>query len=172
MAFAPAGSSTADFLRRVIVRDLETLRRELRAYPDERMIWACPAGAPNAAGTLALHLCGNLQHFIGAQLGSTGYVRNRDAEFADRDVPLAELELRIDRTRDAVQATLGDPAPPDLDSDYPLEVVGLRLSTGLFLLHLSTHLAYHLGQIDYHRRIVTGASDGVGAVSIPALADR
>ncbi len=171
MASTSVGSITADALRRVIVRELDTLRRQLRAYPEERSIWACPAGAPNSAGTLALHLCGNLQHFIGAQLGGTGYVRDRDAEFADRDVPLGELEQRIDRTRDAVETTLGGSRPPDMSALYPLVVGGVRLPTGLFLLHLATHLAYHLGQIDYHRRMATRVRDGVGAVSIPALTD-
>jgi hypothetical protein len=146
------------------------VRRELRAFPDEDLIWAHPPGAPNSAGTLALHLCGNLQHFIGAQLGATGYVRDRDAEFSDRGVPLVELERRIDQTQDAVEGTLRLGAI-DLDAEYPLEVAGVRLSTRTFLLHLTSHLAYHLGQIDYHRRIVTGRSDGVGAVSIPALAE-
>lgn len=168
MASPPDDNPTVDALRRVLVRDLETLRRELRAYPDERRIWTCPAGVPNSAGTLALHLCGNLQHFIGAQLGHTGYVRDRDAEFADRDVPLAELERAIDGTQAAIETTLTGGAI-DLDAQYPLEVAGVRLSTRTFLLHLASHLAYHLGQIDYHRRLVTGSSEGVGAVAIPAL---
>jgi hypothetical protein len=163
------GDATADALRRLLIRDLEAVRRELRAFPDEGLIWAHPPGAPNSAGTLALHLCGNLQHFVGAQLGATGYVRDRDAEFSDRDVPLAELERRIDQTQAAVEVTLAL-GVIDLDAEYPLEVAGVRLSTRTFLLHLTSHLAYHLGQIDYHRRIVTGTSDGVGAVAIPDLA--
>lgn len=168
MSSRQQGDTTADSLRRIFVRDLEALGRELRAFPDERLIWAVPGGVPNSAGTLALHLCGNLLHFLGAQLGGTGYVRDRDAEFADRDVSLADLERRIDQTRAVVEATLGSGI--DLGAEYPLEVAGVRLSTRTFLLHLASHLAYHLGQIDYHRRIVTGRHDGVGAVAIPPLA--
>jgi hypothetical protein len=171
MPSTPDTDATRDALRRILVRDLEALRRELRAYPDERLLWAAPSGVPNSAGTLALHLCGNLRHFVGAQLGRTGYVRDRDAEFADRDVPLAELERAIDGTRADIEATLRGGAI-DLDAEYPLEVAGVRLSTRTFLFHLVSHLAYHLGQIDYHRRLVTGGSEGVGAVAIPPLAGR
>jgi hypothetical protein len=160
-----------DFLRRVLTRDLTALRKELQAYAQEAMLWTCAPGIPNSAGTLGLHLTGNLQHFIGAQLGATGYQRDRDAEFGDRDVPLRELEARIDRTIEAVNETLKDIPEEQLAKPYPLEFNGLRLPTGLFLLHLTTHLAYHLGQLDYHRRAVTRVSTGVGAQSIAELAE-
>ena len=75
----------------ILDRELRTLRRELEAYPDERQLWQEVPGLPNSAGTLALHLTGNLQHYIGACWGGTGYVRNRDAEFGQRDVPRSEL---------------------------------------------------------------------------------
>jgi len=158
-----------DFLRRVLTRDLTALRKELSAYAKEEVLWTCPPGIPNSAGTLVLHLTGNLQHFVGAQIGGTGYQRDRAAEFEDRDVPLRELEARIDRTIEAVNETLNEMSEEQLAQPYPIEFKGLRLPTGLFLLHLTTHLAYHLGQLDYHRRAVTGNSRGVGAQSMPEL---
>ncbi len=105
-------------------------------------------------------------------LGRTGYQRDRAAEFADRGVPRKELEARIDQTLEAVGTTLADLTDAGLHEDYPLDFGGMTLSVGLFLTHLATHLAYHLGQIDYHRRVVTGQSAGVGAQSIPQLVER
>jgi len=158
-----------DILTRVLLRDLDTFRREIAAYAREDDLWAVPAGIQNSAGTLARHAAGNLQHFIGAQLGATGYVRNRDAEFAATTVPRAELEAELVRAMEAVRTTLGALPAARLAEPYPLEVGGVRPPTGMFLVHLATHLAYHLGQVDYHRRLVTGNGDTVGAQSVPAL---
>ncbi len=161
----------ADSLRRVIVRDLQALREELRAYEDERDIWKCPSGIKNSTGTLALHAVGNLQHYVGAQFGNTGYVRDRDAEFADRNVPVKDIEGRIDRTIAAIDSALGAMDAETLETEFPVEIAGTRLPTGLALLHLAVHLGYHLGQIDYHRRLVTGKPDTVEAQSVKALVD-
>ena len=159
-------------LSRLLARELTTLRDELLAYPDERSIWALPKGVPNSGGNLSLHLTGNLRWFIGAQLGATGYVRDRDAEFARRDVPRAELIAQAEAAKDEVTRTLATLDPAAFDAPYPLEVAGVRLATGRFLMHLEGHFAYHLGQLDYHRRIVTGSSVSVGALPMSALADR
>ena len=109
---------TAD-LAALLDRDLRTLRRELEAYPDERQIWQRVPGLANSAGTLALHLAGNLQHYVGARLGGTGYVRDRDAEFARRGVPRAELIAGIERARAAVAAGLGAVGAEELAAEYP-----------------------------------------------------
>jgi len=159
-------------LSRLLARELATLRDELLAYPDELAIWSMPAGVPNSAGNLALHLVGNIRWFIGAQLGASGYVRDRDAEFARRNVPRAEILEQVRLAIDEVTRTIAALDPASLDAPYPQEVGGLRFTTGRFLLHLEGHFGYHLGQIDYHRRIVTGNSTGVGALSLPALAER
>jgi len=99
-------SNFAADLAALLDRDLRALRRELEAYPDERQIWQQVPGLPNTAGTLALHLAGNLQHYIGAQFGGTGYVRDRDAEFARRGVSRAELVAEIERARVAIRTGL------------------------------------------------------------------
>jgi len=145
-------------------RDLRALGRELEAYPDERQIWREVPGLPNSAGTLALHLAGNVQHYIGARWGGTGYVRDRDAEFARRAVPRAELLAEVERARKAVAAGLERVPPGALDEDYPETIGHSRIRTSDYLLHLCTHFAYHLGQLDAHRRLVTGHAQGVGAL--------
>ncbi len=156
-------------LRDVLVRDLEGLQRELNAYPNETDLWALPSGIPNSAGTLALHMCGNIRHFIGARLGETGYMRDRDAEFDRRDVPRAELVAEIDRAIADVRAALSALPVEDLENPFPDAVGGVRLQTGDFLLHLVAHFGYHLGQVDYHRRSVTGVSKPVGIMSPKGL---
>jgi uncharacterized damage-inducible protein DinB len=152
----------------ILDRDLGTLRRELEAYPDERDIWRLPPGVTNSAGTLALHLAGNLQHFLGATLGGTGYVRNRPAEFATRDLLRAAILQEVEAARAAVRL-VADQAV-ELDADYPEVIGGVKVNTGDYLVHLVSHFAYHLGQIDYHRRVVTGQTNGVGAVRVLELA--
>ena len=159
-------------VRSVLLRELAALRRSVEAYPDDASLWAAPPGAPNAGGTLALHLAGNLQHYVGAVLGGSGYVRDRDAEFARRDVPRAAILAEIDRARGAVERgmeTLGDES---LDGAYPEAIGGRSLTMGDFLVHLATHLAYHLGQLDYHRRLVTGERRSIGAIASAELPAR
>lgn len=148
----------------ILERDLQTLRREVEAYPDERGLWQAVPGISNTAGTLALHLTGNLQHYVGARLGGTGYVRDRAAEFARRNVPRAELLREIDAARSAVRLGLAHLSEAQLAADYPESIAGVRVATGDYLVHLTTHFAYHLGQLDYHRRVVTGNASGVGAM--------
>ena len=151
-------------LAAMLDRDLRTLRRELEAYPDEPQIWQVVPGLANTGGTLALHLAGNLQHYVGARWGGTGYVRNRDAEFGRRGVPRAELIAEIERARAAVAAGLGAVRQEELDAEFPELIGGCRVRTGDFLVHTVAHFTYHLGQVDSHRRVVTGNADGVGAV--------
>lgn len=148
----------------ILARDLRTLGREVEAYPDDRTLWQEVPGISNVAGTLVLHLAGNLQHYIGARLGGSGYVRDRSAEFARRDVPRSELLRQIEAARTAVKAALSGAVSPDLDAEFPEVVAGKRVATGDYLVHLTTHFAYHLGQIDYHRRVVTGAALAVDAI--------
>jgi hypothetical protein len=116
------------------------------------------------AGTLVLHLAGNIQHYLGARLGDTGYVRDRPAEFARRGVARRELVREIEAARAAVKAALSGPSAPDPGADFPETVGGVKVATGEYLVHLTTHFAYHLGQIDYHRRFVTGQGTAIDAM--------
>jgi uncharacterized damage-inducible protein DinB len=153
----------------VITRDLKAVRRELEGYSDESDIWRLPPGIANSAGTLALHLAGNLQHFIGGVLGGTGYRRDRAAEFSRRDVARAELLAQIEAAMVAVEQGLAQVSDGALAAEYPERVGGHTVTTGEWLVHLVAHLGYHLGQVDYHRRLVTGRGETVGALAIPEL---
>ena len=145
-------------LRKVLTelfeRDLDKLKIELQEYHVEADIWKVSEGISNSAGNLCLHLNGNLKHFFGAVLGSSGYVRDRDAEFANKDVSRSEMIADIDATKNVVLSTLAELTDVDLGKPYPIEVFGHPMTTAFFLTHLATHLDYHLGQINYHRRLL------------------
>lgn len=150
----------------MLLRELRAVDRQIAAYPDDASLWQTPAGISNSGGNLALHAAGNLRHFIGAVLGDSGYVRDRDAEFSSkglsRDQLRAEVQAAIadiDRAFDRISAA-------QLEAPYPLLVRERRLRTADFLMHLAVHLGYHLGQIDYHRRILTPSPQGADAVSV------
>ena len=156
-------------LKTIVTRELAAVKRELEAYPDDASVWRVIPGTPNSGGTLALHLAGNIRHFFGSILAQDGYVRNRDAEFASRDVPRAELIAGIDAAIASVERTLAQLDDAAIRRPYPEPIAKRTVSTGVFLLHLASHLGYHLGQIDYHRRAVTGDAKGVDAVSVREL---
>lgn len=148
-------SRAIDSLKLIFERDLNILKTELEAYQDEARIWETKGSITNCAGNLFLHLCGNLKHFIGAVLGDTGYIRERDREFGDKNVPKADIATNIDETKEAVLTTLEKLDPSKLEEDFPINVFqGKPINTHVFLIHLSGHLTYHLGQINYHRRIL------------------
>lgn len=143
-------------LKDLYERDLKKLRIEIEGYADETAMWKTDGEIPNSGGNLALHLVGNLKHFIGAVLGSSGYVRERDLEFSTKGTPRAELLQMIDETIADVAAGLDTVTQKQLEQEYPIAVFADRtepMTTGWFLVHLATHLSYHLGQINYHRRL-------------------
>lgn len=145
-------------LRKVLAelyeRDLDKLKTEVQSFANEEDLWKTAEGITNSAGNLCQHLTGNLKHFFGAVLGKSGYVRDRDAEFANKNISRSELLADIDATRNVVLSTLAELVEEDLDKVYPIEVFGKPMTTGFFLTHLATHFNYHLGQINYHRRLV------------------
>ncbi len=140
-------------LRKLFKRDLDKLKKEISAYQDEANMWKVEKQINNSAGNLCLHLIGNLNWFIGAQLGNSGYIRKRDLEFSQKNIPVTELLTQIDKTIAIVDSTLEALKEETLAEIYPINVFKEEISTELFLAHLSTHLAYHLGQINYHRRM-------------------
>jgi hypothetical protein len=154
------------------LRELETLEAEIAAYPSDADLWKLSPGITNSGGTLALHLCGNLQHFLGACLGSSGYVRDRAAEFSQRGLSRDALVQRIRSTHAVVQRVFQNIDAEQLQRDFPEAVGGVTLNTAAFLAHLASHLAFHLGQIDFHRRLSTGAPPIAGAVAVSALAPK
>jgi hypothetical protein len=138
----------------IFERDLLQLKKEIESYDDENKLWIIREGTSNSAGNLCLHLIGNLNHFIGATLGNTGYVRNRDDEFSLKNISRKELLNNIDKTIGIVKTSLGNLSDKDFEKDFPLEKHGKIVTTNFMLLHLVTHFNYHLGQINYHRRLI------------------
>lgn len=141
-------------LKSLYNRDLNKLKAEIEAYQHEAVIWKTDKNISNSAGNLCLHLIGNLSHFIGAQLGNTGYIRNRELEFSLKNIPRSELTEKIEALQSMINTVLGSLNPEDLEKEYPLIVFEDKMTTGYFLIHLITHLDYHLGQINYHRRLL------------------
>lgn len=159
----------SESIRTIFLRELRALRREVEAYPNEKDIWEVPAGIGNSAGTLALHLAGNLQHYLGARLGGTNYVRNRDAEFSRRGVSRTDILEELDAANIAISRAFERLTDSDLVETYPEKISGTAITTGEWLVHLVAHTGYHLGQIDYHRRLVTGDPRTVDVISVREL---
>jgi uncharacterized damage-inducible protein DinB len=141
-------------LNNLFCRDLRLLKEEILKYKNAQNLWKTNKNIANSGGNLCLHLIGNLQHFIGAQLGDTGYVRDRNMEFSEKDVSLEKLSIMIDEVIDMISHTLSKIKELKLKEIYPIEVFGKPMTIGYFLMHLSGHLRYHLGQINYHRRLL------------------
>ena len=141
-------------LKLLFERDLKKLRVEIEAYKTEKNIWQVEKNIKNSAGNLCLHIIGNLNWYVGAQLGATGYIRHRELEFSSTNIPKDDLLLEIDKTRSVLDNTLDKITSNQLELEYPILVFDKKTTTYYFLIHLTTHLAYHLGQINYHRRLI------------------
>jgi Protein of unknown function (DUF1572) len=153
------------------LREIATLERELDLYPDNASVWIELPGLPNPAGNLLLHLAGSLQHFFGATLGKTGYQRNREAEFTKRNVSRTDLKQELSNARQGVIAAFEHLTEDRLTDIFPVQFADAPFSIRLTLLQFLGHLAYHLGQIDYHRRVVTGNSASANAIAASDLTD-
>lgn len=145
---------TVEIIKSLLNRDLNKLKLEIDSYKDENIIWHIEKSISNSAGNLCLHLIGNLNTYVGAQIGNTDYIRNRELEFSTPSVPKNTLILQIDATIAVINEALDNVIEADLIQDHPYLVFESKTSVGFLLLHLSTHLAYHLGQINYHRRLL------------------
>ena len=139
---------------KLMLRDLDRLKDNINSYENEDILWKTDKDITNSAGNLCLHLCGNLQHFLGHVILKTDYVRDRPYEFGGGPETKDQLFSHIEETKKIVTA-LGDHLTEEiLAKDYPLEVLGHKMSVGYFIIHLYGHLNYHLGQINYSRRLL------------------
>jgi hypothetical protein len=141
-------------LKLLFDRDLKKLKKEIELYHHEQKIWQVENTIANSAGNLCLHLIGNLNYFIGKEIGKTGYIRNRELEFTLKNISKVELLKKIDETILVVSHSLDQLTPEELTKEYPILIFEKATSTEYFLVHLTTHLNYHLGQINYHRRLL------------------
>lgn len=145
---------TIEILKSLYNRDLNKLKVEIESYQNEESLWKIDKNISNSGGNLCLHLLGNLNTYIGAELGKTGYVRQRDLEFSLKNIPKTELLEKLETLIEIVNSTLEKLSDDDLKKDYPQESLGYKMTTEYFLIHLLSHLNYHLGQINYHRRLM------------------
>ena len=155
--------------RALLLRELDTFAREVEAFPSDDLVWQTVPGVTNSAGHLAQHVAGNLQHFVGALLGGSGYVRQREAEFSSPLRTRAELVTELRRAAAAVETTFAGRSLGDFPAVYPADLAGSRLPTSLFLAQLEAHLAFHLGQAGYLRRMLTGDNAPSGALALKEL---
>jgi uncharacterized damage-inducible protein DinB len=161
-------SVTADICR-MLLREIATFRREVELFPDDESLWKTVPGITNPAGNLALHIAGNLRHFVGAVLGKTGYVRDRDAEFATRAGTREMVVSALDAAETDVAGTFAALDEAAMAAPYPSPPKGVEVTTQRWLIHLASHAAFHLGQAGYLRRIITGNGATADTVSVKAL---
>lgn len=143
-------------LELLYLRDLDRLKAELIAYNNASIMWETPGEIANSAGNLCLHLLGNLNHFIGTHLGGTSYVRQRPLEFSVKNVQVTTMISQIDDLKIVISKALKGLKLEQLEADYPILVFSdqRQVTIGFMLQHLLGHLNYHLGQINYHRRLL------------------
>lgn len=148
----------AQTLRKILLRDLAKLKQEIGLYTSEAALWKIEKNIANSAGNLCLHLVGNLNAYIGSELGKTGYVRQRDLEFSSKNIPQQELIKKIEATIEVVDRVLSTFPEEKMQEEFPLLVLPEKTSNEFFLVHLTAHFSYHLGQINYHRRLIDTAN--------------
>lgn len=142
------------YIEEILDRDLNSLKNEISGFKNQADLWKIQGEIKNPAGVLSQHLCGNLKHFIGATLGNTGYVRNREEEFSQTGISVETLLKNVNETIVVVKKILSSLNESDLDKPYPIPFLGKEVKTGELLLILQSHFAYHLGQINYLRRMI------------------
>ena len=144
------------WLMEILENELNKLKQEINLYKDEKDLWIIKGEILNSGGNLCLHLLGNLNHFIGHLVGGTGYQRDRENEFSEKDVPRAELNNRIDAVIEVIKKSLPKINDSDMNKTFPDKMGGKIREYGYTLIHITNHFDYHLGQINYHRRLIAG----------------
>jgi uncharacterized damage-inducible protein DinB len=161
-----------DSVKLMIMRDLRGTEEQIAAYPDDESLWIVKPGISNSAGVLAIHVAGAVSHFIGSILGNNGYKRDRDAEFASHGKSRDEVRAIIQKAISEVGDALDSVSDLQIASAYPLPfgLAQVEARTSDVLIHLAVHIAYHLGQIDYHRRLLTPNPAKIDIISTRVLA--
>jgi uncharacterized damage-inducible protein DinB len=123
--------------------------REMAAPLSEEQFWVKPFPFGNSFGHLVLHLTGNLNYYIGAQIAGTGYVRDRPLEFSDATrQPKAEVLKKFDQAIEVVSSAIRSQTADDWSKEYT--AVGAEARDRLeIVLQCATHLHHHMGQMLY-----------------------
>src|SRR6202140_2270327 len=123
--------------------------RELAAPLSEEQFWAKPFAFGNSFGHLVLHLTGNLNYYIGAQIAGTGYVRDRPLEFSDAARPSKkEVLKKFDDAIEMVLAAISRQSAEDWSKEYTAVGADARDRFDM-VLQCATHLHHHIGQMMY-----------------------
>ncbi len=148
---------TAKELAALFARDLTRLIQEVSTFSvdQQHLLWEVRPGVSNSVGNLALHLEGNLREYVGRQLGGVAYTRDRPAEFSSKGVLSGQLATRLSEVCELVARVIAGLSPAQMDAVFPENILKAPRSTRQVLLHIYGHLSYHLGQIDYLRRLLT-----------------
>lgn len=136
-------------------RDLRKLIEEISLFENEADLWRTTGTISNSAGNMVLHLTGGMNHHIGGTLGHTSYVRNRSEEFSRQNVPRVQLVAGVEMLINVIKAILADLTPEQMEAEFPAFFDQPGSSTGYVLIQLLAHLNYHLGQVNYLRRMLT-----------------
>ncbi len=135
-------------------KDLDRLINEIESYQEEANLWRQDGDISNTAGNLCLHLIGNLKHFVGLHIGNVAFKRDRDGEFNQTNIPRSQLIAEIEETKLIVSKAINSLTEKDLNTDYPIVYGNDRPTLAYILIVMASHLGYHLGQINYHRRLL------------------
>ncbi len=155
----------------LLVRELEGFQREVELFPDDESLWRVVPGVSNSVGNLALHVAGNLRTYIGATLGRTGYVRDREREFGQRSGTRQEVVAELAHAIATVRGVLPTVSPEQLAAPLVQPGAPEGVPAHRFLMYLAVHAGFHLGQAGYLRRAVTGSTQSSGPISTARLAD-
>ena len=134
-------------------RDIQRVTDEIALFKDEENIWKTSGSIANSAGNLVLHLIGGLNYLIGTNLANTGYVRNRDAEFTTKGIHRGQLIEQLKELKSMIDKTLSSLTKEQLERSFPIFFDKENATINYVLVQLLLHLNYHLGQINYLRRI-------------------
>lgn len=141
-------------LKALFQRDLNKLKQEITLYKKDENLWKVENSIKNSGGNLCLHIIGNLKTYVGNGLSNIGYVRQRDLEFSSKNVERDKMLAEIEETMEIVDSAIEELTDEDLEGKFPVEFWSKESDMVHVLIHLHAHLNYHLGQINYHRRIL------------------
>ncbi len=135
-------------------RDIRKLIEEVNLFKHEEDLWRTQGAVKNSSGNLVLHIIGGLNHLIGATLAQTGYVRDRDQEFIRKGVARKDLVAHLEELITMINKTVNALRQEDMEAEYPLFFDKPKTSNSYVLVQLLLHLNYHLGQVNYLRRVL------------------
>jgi len=135
-------------------RDLRKMIEEVNLFKNEENLWRTQGSVKNSCGNLVLHITGGLNHFFGATLAHTGYIRDRDQEFIRKGVKREELVAQLEQVIPMMNETLSALTPVQMEAEFPIFFDKPNTSVSYVAVRLLAHLGYHLGQVNYLRRVL------------------